>query len=88
MKWTLQYSNEALKFAEREKLFDEIRQEIKKLVQRIKGENMNIDIRKLKGEWSGYYRISKGKLRIIFTIEKENKIIFIERIDYRGEVYK
>lgn len=49
---------------------------------------MNIDIRKLKGEWSGYYRIRKGKLRIIFTIEKENKIIFIERIDYRGEVYK
>lgn len=88
MKWTLQYSNEALKFAEREKLFDEIRQEIKKLAQRIKGENMNIDIRKLKGEWSGYYRIRKGKLRIIFTIEKENKIIFIERIDYRGEVYK
>ncbi len=88
MKWTLQYSNEALKFAEREKLFDEIRQEIKKLVQRIKGENINIDIRKLKGEWLGYYRIRKGKLRIIFTIDKENKIIFIERIDYRGEVYK
>lgn len=88
MKWTIQYSDEALKFAEREKLFDEIRQEIKKLVQRIKGENINIDIRKLKGEWLGYYRIRKGKLRIIFTIDKENKIIFIERIDYRGEVYK
>lgn len=54
MKWTLQYSDEALKFNEREKLFDEVRQEIKKLVQRIKGENINIDIRKLKGEWLGY----------------------------------
>jgi len=75
MKWTIQYSDEALKFAEREKLFDEVRQEIKKLVQ------------KIKRQWSGYYRIRKGKLRIIFAIEKENKIIFIERIDYRGEVY-
>lgn len=88
MKWTIHYSNEALKFAEKENTFDEVRQEIKKLVLRVKGQDINIDLKKLTGDWTGYYIIRKGKLRIIFTIDKVNKIIFIERIDYRGEVYR
>jgi mRNA interferase RelE/StbE len=54
----------------------------------MKGENVNIDIMKLKGNWEGYYRLRKGKLRIIFEVNKNDKIIYVERIDFRGEVYK
>ncbi|MCX7914121.1 MAG: hypothetical protein N2511_06005 [Thermodesulfovibrionales bacterium] len=88
MKWTIQYSDEAITFIEKEKIFDEIREEIKKFIQRIRGEQINIDIKKLKGEWEGYYRIRKGKIRIILIIDKENKVVFIDKIDYRGEIYK
>ena len=55
---------------------------------KIKGENVNIDIKKLSGEWEGYYRLRKGKLRIIFEPNKTDKVLFVERIDFRGDVYK
>jgi len=40
------------------------------------------------GEWEGRLRIRKGKIRIIFTLNKEDRIIFVERVDFRGDVYK
>ncbi len=54
----------------------------------MKGENVNIDIRKLSGEWKGYYRLRKGKLRIIFEVSKVERFLFVEKIDFRGDVYK
>jgi mRNA interferase RelE/StbE len=55
---------------------------------KIKGENINIDLKKLGGEWEGYYRIRKGRLRIIFEPNKNERILFVEKIDFRGDVYK
>jgi len=54
----------------------------------MKGESVNIDLKKLLGDWEGYYRIRVGKVRIIFEIDKENKKIFVERVDHGGDVYK
>jgi len=45
-------------------------------------------VKKLKGSWTGYYRIRKGKIRIIFDVDYKNKTVFIEKIDFRGDVYK
>ena len=61
------------------------------IVQAIKffqGIDTNIDIKKLKGQWKGFYRIRKGKIRIIAGFNFEYKAVFIERIDHRGNVYK
>lgn len=55
---------------------------------RMRGKNINIDIKKLSGEWEGYYRLRKGKIRIIFEINKTQRILFIEKVDFRGDVYK
>jgi hypothetical protein len=44
MKWIIQYSNEALDFIEREKISDEIKNEIKKLILKVKRENIKLDI--------------------------------------------
>jgi len=30
----------------------------------------------------------KGKIRIIFSLNKNEKSLFIEKIDFRGDVYK
>ncbi len=43
-----------------------------------KGNFEGFDLKKLKGK-GGLYRVRKGKLRIIFTLKKEVKIVSIER---------
>jgi mRNA interferase RelE/StbE len=46
----------------------------------------NPDIKKLQGE--PYFRLRVGKWRIIFDRDDEIKIIAIEKIKSRGDVYK
>jgi len=49
-------------------------------------DDVNLDVKKLQGE--PYYRLRVGKWRIIFDREDEIKIISIEKIKPRGDVYK
>lgn len=46
------------------------------------------DIRKLHGEWEGFYRLRIGKIRVILSIDEENELINIYGIGYRGDIYK
>ena len=62
--------------------------EITKFLKRMKGEPVSVDIKKLKGDWQGFYRIRKGKLRIIFELSFDEHLIYVARIDQRGNVYK
>ena len=41
----------------------------------------------LSGEWYGYWRYRVGDYRIIAKIEDDKVIIFVVRIDKRGDVY-
>ncbi|ODS29658.1 MAG: hypothetical protein SCARUB_05244 [Candidatus Scalindua rubra] len=88
MKWRIGYSKEADKFIQKHNIRIEVREEMKKFLIKMKGENVNIDLRKLSGEWKGYYRLRKGKLRIIFEVSKSERFLFVEKIDFRGDVYK
>lgn len=88
MKWRVEYSRDAEKFIEKHDIHDEVREELKKFLMKIRGENINLDIKKLSGEWEGYCRIRKGRLRIIFEPGKNRKLLFVEKIDFRGDVYK
>jgi len=45
------------------------------------------DIAKLKGI-ENHFRIRIGKIRIVFKVDKDRRIIYIEKIEYRGRVYK
>ena len=49
---------------------------------------MNIDVKKMKAEWKEYFRIRKGKLRIILNIDFDGHSVFVDKIDFRGDVYK
>jgi len=42
----------------------------------------------MKGKWKGYYRIKLGKIRMIMKIDFKNKIAHIDKVDFRGDVYK
>lgn len=35
-----------------------------------------------------FYRLRKGKVRVIFEVDRQNKKIWIRKIDYRASVYK
>ena len=88
MKWRIGYSRDAEKFIVKHNIHDEVKAELEKFLMMLKGENINLDIKKLSGEWEGYYRVRKGRLRIIFEPDKNQKLVFVEKIDFRGDVYK
>lgn len=88
MKWRIDYSRDAEKFIQKQDIHSEVKEELEKFLIKIHGGNVNIDLKKLVGNWEGYYRLRKGKLRIIFEVNKIDKVIFVEKIDFRGDVYK
>ncbi len=44
-------------------------------------------IRRLKGEYRGFLRYRLGALRIIYSVDQEERTISIVAIDQRGDVY-
>ena len=86
------YLKKAYKFLQKtdkisEKIVDElVIKLIKKVVYK---KDENIDLKELKGNLKGKYRIRKGKIRIIVTLENDEIIIeaIIEDIDLRGNIY-
>lgn len=88
MTWRIDYSKDAYKFIQKSKIEDDVSSELKKFLLRLKGIDVNINLKKLVGEWEGYYRLRKGNLRIIFSISKQEKALYVEKVDLRGKVYK
>lgn len=89
MKWTVDFSYDSLDFLSRNNLNEgTVIDKIKLALRKFSGEKVNINIKKLKGEWEGFYRIRVGKLRIIIEFNFERCQAHVERIDWRGSVYK
>lgn len=53
-------------------------------------EDVNIDVKSLKGGLKHLYRIRQHKIRILFEIHNGEVIVelIVEDIDFRGDVYK
>ncbi|MEA5571573.1 type II toxin-antitoxin system RelE/ParE family toxin [Calothrix sp. UHCC 0171] len=47
-----------------------------------------LDIKKMKGDWEGFYRLRVGKNRVIFTLDSDSRDIEVYVIGARGDVYK
>ncbi|HQQ49657.1 MAG: hypothetical protein KBG92_05560 [Spirochaetes bacterium] len=88
MTWTINYSKDAKKFIDKQNVHNDVVEALKKLILKIQGNNVNIDLKKLYGDWDGYYRLRRGKLRIIIALNKSNRQVYVEKIDFRGDVYK
>jgi mRNA-degrading endonuclease RelE of RelBE toxin-antitoxin system len=69
---------------------DEVSGLIVNAVRRLAGQNENVDVKYLKGQFKGYLRIRKGDLRIVIKIAEDEKLIIVtvSNIDFRGSVYK
>ena len=89
MNWQIDFSINSLKFLKKNNLKENfIIEEIKLVLRKFKGENININVKKLKGEWKGFYRIRSGKIRIIAEFQFEQNRVYLEEIDWRGNIYK
>ena len=87
--WKIELSQQADKFTEREGITDdEIFSLMQKFINYSKGLDENIDLKKMKGKWKGYHRIRIGKIRILTKVNFKQRTILIDRIDYRGSVYR
>ncbi len=89
MKWQIDFSKSSLKFIKNNNINrNAIILIISNALKKLKGERINIDIKKLKGDWKGYFRIRDGRIRLIININFNDLNIYLDRIDYRGDVYK
>jgi len=46
------------------------------------------DAKPMVGEWKGYYRIRVGDMRIIFWLDTQEMMVYVDHIGPRGDVYK
>lgn len=87
--WQIKLSKQANSFAEQERLSDDrVLALVKKVINHTHGQTENLDIKKMKGAWKGYHRVRIGKIRMILRIDVNKHVIFVDRIDFRGNVYK
>ena len=87
--WKINLSKQTDRFVRNNKIKDnEILSFINKFINYSKGSDENIDVKRMKGKWKGYYRIRIGKVRIMLKVDFKEKTILVDRMDYRGRVYK
>lgn len=71
---------------------EKIRQKLKILVTSIENQSIipfnDLDIKKMKGNWEGFYRLRIGKIRVIFTVDLTSGNVEIYTIGFRGDVYR
>ncbi|MBD2231105.1 type II toxin-antitoxin system RelE family toxin [Phormidium tenue] len=91
----VQFSKRAVRFLKKQdaKTADRIRQKILQLQSMLEVEGVipfnELDIKKLKGQWDGYFRLRIGQIRVIFTVVAgEIEVLLIYDIDVRGSVYE
>lgn len=82
-------SRQAEKFLDHNRIQrEEVFRLIELATRKFRGEDVNVDIKKLNGEWSGFHRIRKGKFRIIAEFNFDESSVFVEIVDWRGSAYK
>ena len=90
MKWRISFSRHAERFLDDVGTLteDDVLDLAAAAVKKLQGEDVNVDIKKLKGPWASFFRIRRGNVRIIVEFDFDNSRILIERIDYRGRAYR
>ncbi|BAZ85075.1 type II toxin-antitoxin system RelE family toxin [Dolichospermum compactum] len=90
----IKFRNNAIKFLEKANLEDaeKIQEKISQLLYFVEEQAIipftELDIKKMKGDWEGFYRLRIGKIRIVFTVNTQSGEVEIFTIGTRGDVYK
>jgi len=87
--WKIRVSKQANHFLDVQNIEDDfIGKYIGLALRKFDRQDVNIKIKKLSGEWEGFYRIRSGKIRIICSFDFHGKIVSVEEVDFRGNSYK
>jgi mRNA interferase RelE/StbE len=90
----VKFRKQAIKFLKKSNLqeIENIRSSIQLIAFTVEEQGIipftELNIKKMKGDWKGYYRLRVGKNRVIFTVDFDSKDITIYAIGARGDVYK
>jgi mRNA interferase RelE/StbE len=90
----IRFSKNSIKFLNKltSKNREQIREKILYLLNFLENQQVipfqELDIKKLKGNWQGFFRMRVGKIRVIFTIKDDPNELLVYEIDFRGDVYK
>ena len=89
MSWQIDFSKASLKFIDAGTIDeDKVISCIGQAIHKLQGHKVSIDLKKMKGEWAGFYRLRTGRIRILFSINFDKQQIYIDQIDFRANVYK
>lgn len=90
----VQFSKRAIKFLKKldAQTAERVRQKISQLHTILETDGIipftELDIKKFKGQWEGYFRLRVGQVRVIFTlVGNEIEILLIYDIDFRSSLY-
>jgi mRNA interferase RelE/StbE len=91
----VRFSKRAVKYLKKldAKTAERVREKILQLLSMIEVEGVipfnELDVKKLKGQWDGYFRLRVGQIRVIFTlIGEEMEVLLIYDINVRGSIYE
>ncbi len=90
----VKFRKEAIKFLQKASPEDaaRIRSQLNQLLVTVEEQGFipftDLDIKKMKGEWEGFYRLRVGKIRVIFALSNDFNGIEVYTIGARGDVYK
>ena len=90
----IKFRKNAIKFLEKADIEDaaRIREKLNQLLIFVEEQAIipftELDIKKMKGDWEGFYRLRIGKIRIVLIVDLDSAEIEIYSIGARGDVYK
>jgi len=85
MSYSVEYESEAL--ADLEKLDPEIRKRIVNKIEWLAQNFEQITPQSLTGDWTGFYKLRVGNYRIIYQVDLSEKIIMIDVVGQRRQIY-
>jgi mRNA interferase RelE/StbE len=85
MSYIVEYEPEA--FSDLEKLTQSVRKRVVNKINWLAENFDSISPQPLTAELLGFFKLRVGDYRIIYEFSREEKIIFIDRIGHRREVY-
>jgi len=90
----IKFRKQAIKFIEKvdPDTLSRIHEKLNQLLSAVEEQSIipftELDIKQMKGEWEGFYRLRVGSIRLIFTVDTASGDIEIYAIGNRGDVYK
>ena len=90
----VKFRKQAVKFLQKANSEDvaKIQSQLNQLLTAIEQQSIilftELDIKKMKGDWEGFYRLRVGKIRVIFIVDFDSSELEVYTIGARGDVYK